>query len=214
MSDEQIHGLVFQAGFSTAETVSDVSGRGVGMDVVRSNIKELGGRLEVYSEQGKGSVFSICLPLTLAILDGQLARVGSDVYIFSLQSIVETVQASRDEVNSVLGAGQTYRVRDRYIPVVRLRDAFNLGEAPDGMDTELLVIVESDGVLMGLFVDDLLEQQQVVIKSLEENFRKVEGLAGATILGDGRVALIVDVPGIMQHLINTHAIKLAGSTAA
>ena len=214
LSDEQINNLIFQAGLSTAEQVSDVSGRGVGMDVVKNNIKELSGRLEVQSEPGKGSVITICLPLTLAILDGQLARIGNDVYIFALQSIVETVQASRDEVNSVLGTGKTYRVRDRYIPVVRLRDAFNLGEAPDDLESELLVIVESDGELMGLFVDDLLEQQQVVIKSLEENYRKVDGLAGATILGDGRVALIVDVPSLMQQLLNTNGIKLAGSTAA
>ena len=214
LNDDQINNLIFQAGLSTAEQVSDVSGRGVGMDVVRNNIKDLSGRLEVQSEAGKGSVITICLPLTLAILDGQLARIGDDVYIFALQSIVETVQASREEVVSVLGAGKTYRVRDRYIPVVRLRDAFNLGEAPDDLDSELLVIVESDGELMGLFVDDLLEQQQVVIKSLEENYRKVDGLAGATILGDGRVALIVDVPSLMQQLCNTNAIKLAGSTAA
>ncbi len=214
LSDEQIDHLIFHPGFSTAAEVSDVSGRGVGMDVVRSNIKELSGRLDVKSVPGRGSVFSICLPLTLAILDGQLARVGRDVYIFALQSIVETVQVEDDEIRDILDAGRVYRLRDQYIPVVRLRDVFNLPPADATPESELLVIVESDGQRMGIFVDDLVEQQQVVIKSLEENYRKVDGLAGATILGDGRVALIVDVAGLMHRLIDTHVINLASQSAA
>ncbi len=203
LSDEQINHLIFHPGFSTADTISDVSGRGVGMDVVRNNIKELGGRLEVRSEAGKGSVFTVCLPLTLAILDGQLVSVADDTYVFPVLSIVETVQVSSREVNDILNAGQVYRTREHYIPVVRLRDVFNLGPAPDDQN-ELLVIVESDGRSMGIFVDELLEQQQVVIKSLEENYQKIDGLAGATILGDGRVALIIDVPGLMQKLIEAN----------
>ncbi len=213
LSDEQINHLIFHPGFSTATTVSDVSGRGVGMDVVRKNIKDLSGRLEVQSTPGEGSVFTICLPLTLAILDGQLVSLDDNTYIFPVASIVETVQVSRDEVGDILNAGRVYRTRDRYIPVVRLRDALNVDDAPD-REAQLLVIVESDGHTMGLFVDDLLEQQQVVIKSLEENYRKVDGLAGATILGDGRVALIVDVPGLIQQLIGTHAIAHSGRTVA
>jgi len=205
LSDDQINNLIFQAGFSTAEAVSDLSGRGVGMDVVRRNINDLGGRIEVSSREGKGSRFKIRLPLTLAILDGQLVKLGSDVYIFSLLSIVETVLVSPSEVRKVVGNGNVYRLRDDYIPVVRLRDAFKL-RCKDSIKTylerdgELLVVVESDGQRIGLFVDELLDQQQVVIKSLEENYKPVAGLAGATILGDGNVAMIIDVPSLIKTL--------------
>lgn len=205
LSDDQINNLIFQAGFSTAEAVSDLSGRGVGMDVVRRNINDLGGRIEVSSREGKGSRFKIRLPLTLAILDGQLVKLGSDVYIFSLLSIVETVLVSPGEVRKVVGNGNVYRLRDDYIPVVRLRDAFKL-RCKDSIKTylerdgELLVVVESDGQRIGLFVDELLDQQQVVIKSLEENYKPVAGLAGATILGDGNVAMIIDVPSLIKTL--------------
>ncbi len=214
LSHAQIDNLIFHAGFSTADAVSDVSGRGVGMDVVRNNIKELSGRLEVASNPGLGSVFSICLPLTLAILDGQLVRIGNDVFIFPLLSIVETVQVSRKQVNDIVGAGHVFRLRDRYIPVSRLRDVFNLDAPDQEKESELLVVVESDGYTMGMFVDDLLEQQQVVIKSLEENYRIVNGISGATILGDGRVALIVDTPSLMQQLVNTNSINLKSGSAA
>lgn len=214
LSDEQIDQMIFHAGFSTATEVSDVSGRGVGMDVVKNNIKELSGRLEVHSEPGRGSVFSIRLPLTLAILDGQLARVADDAYVLPLQSIVETVQVSGSEVNNIFDAGQIYRTRDKYIPVVRLRDAFNLGPADSNQESELLVIVESEGSTMGFFVDELLEQQQVVIKSLEENYRKIDGIAGATILGDGRISLIIDVPGLIQSLFQSSAVVLPGGSVA
>ena len=215
LSNEQIDQMIFHPGFSTATEVSDVSGRGVGMDVVRNNIKELSGRLEVKSEPGRGSVFSIRLPLTLAILDGQLARVANDTYVFPLQSIVETVQISGNEVSNIFDAGQLYRTRDQYIPVVRLRDAFNLSQADDAKEAELLVIVETEGRTMGILVDELLEQQQVVIKSLEENYRKIDGLAGATILGDGRISLIIDIPGLVQSLYKSSAVVLPeGSVAA
>jgi two-component system chemotaxis sensor kinase CheA len=216
LSDEQIDQMIFHPGFSTATEVSDVSGRGVGMDVVRNNIKELSGRLEVQSRPGEGSVFSIRLPLTLAILDGQLARVANDAYVFPLQSIVETVQISASEVSNLFDAGQVYRTRDQYIPVIRLRDTFNLKPADDDndQDSELLVIVESEGITMGVLVDELLEQQQVVIKSLEENYRKTDGLAGATILGDGRISLIVDVPGLVQSLFQSGTVVLPGGSVA
>ncbi|GAB3378267.1 chemotaxis protein CheA [Spongiibacter taiwanensis] len=205
LNDEQVYNLIFQPGFSTAEQVSDVSGRGVGMDVVRRNITDLGGRIDINSRPGKGSSLKIRLPLTLAILDGQLVRVGEDIYIFSLLSIVETVLASPKDVSHVVGKGDVYRLRDEYIPVISLREAFAsvAGQAAstrEGIDGELLVVVECDGEKMGLFVDELLEQQQVVIKSLEENYIAVKGLSGATILGDGNVALIIDVPGLIQDV--------------
>lgn len=208
LSDEQVYNLIFQPGFSTAEQVSDVSGRGVGMDVVRRNITDLGGRVDINSRPGKGSSLKIRLPLTLAILDGQLVRVGEDTYIFSLLSIVETVLASPKDVSHVVGKGDVYRLRDEYIPVISLRDAFAVHGcgsrcAREGIEGELLVVVECDGEKMGLFVDELLEQQQVVIKSLEENYIAVKGLSGATILGDGNVALIIDVPGLIQDVHQT-----------
>ena len=207
LSEEQIHHLIFQPGFSTAAALSDLSGRGVGMDVVRRNITDLGGRIDIRSTQGQGSCLKIRLPLTLAILDGQLVRVGDDVYIFSLRSIVETVLVAPAELSSLAGKGSVYRLRDEYIPTVRLRDYFSLDcEQPSATYLErggqLMVVVETDGRRVGLFVDELLDQQQVVIKSLEENYLPVSGLAGATILGDGSVALIVDVPSLVQHLEN------------
>ncbi|MBD2858126.1 chemotaxis protein CheA [Spongiibacter sp. KMU-158] len=205
LTDDQIHNLIFQAGFSTADQVSDLSGRGVGMDVVRRNITDLGGRIDVQSKPGKGSTLKIRLPLTLAILDGQLVAVGNDVYIFSLLSIVETVLVFPSEVSGLVGKGSVYRLRDEYIPVIRLSDAFRLNNKLQPKtylerEGELLVVVESDGKKMGLFVDELLDQQQVVIKSLEENYMPVQGLAGATILGDGNVALIIDVPSLVHNM--------------
>lgn len=198
LSHERINNLIFQAGFSTAETVSDVSGRGVGMDVVRRNINDLGGIVSLESEEGKGSKITIRLPLTLAILDGQLVQVGDEVFIFPLVSIIETVQISADTVNTVAGESELFKLRDEYIPVMRLCELFGVASGKSVLKDGLLVVVEADNKRAGIFVDDLLEQQQVVIKSLESNFRQVEGLAGATILGDGTVALIIDVPGLVS----------------
>ncbi len=200
--DAQVFDLIFAAGFSTADVVSDVSGRGVGMDVVKKNIKALGGGIEITSQEGKGSTFSIRLPLTLAILDGQLVRVGEEVYIIPLISIVESLQIDKKAVNRLAGRSEVYRLRDDYISIIRLYNLF--GAKPDSVDLEkgLLVVVEGDGQKVGLFVDDLLGQQQVVIKSLESNFKQVEGVSGATILGDGTVALIMDIGGLID-LSNT-----------
>jgi two-component system chemotaxis sensor kinase CheA len=197
LSDDRIHNLIFAAGFSTAEQVTDLSGRGVGMDVVRRNINELGGQVQVFSTPGQGSTVRIRLPLTLAILDGQLVRVGNEIYVIPLVSIVETIQVERERVNTIAGRSELFRLREEYVPIIRLYDLF--GVEPDSTDLleGLLMIVEADGRRVGIFVDDLLAQQQVVIKSLETNFRQVPGLAGATMLGDGRVALIVDVPGLI-----------------
>jgi two-component system chemotaxis sensor kinase CheA len=189
-------------GFSTAEAISEVSGRGVGMDVVRRNINDLGGDVQITSREGFGSTIRIRLPLTLAILDGQVVRVGKEVYIISLLSIVETIQVSRDRLNTLLGRTEVFRLRDEYLPVVKLCDEF--GVEPDSRNAEdgLLVVVEADGKRAGVLVDDLLAQQQVVIKSLESNFKAVSGIAGATILGDGAVALIIDVPGLIRAVLN------------
>lgn len=198
LTDEQIFDLIFAPGLSTAETVSDISGRGVGMDVVRKNIRALGGAVEVRSTQGKGTTFLIRLPLTLAILDGQLIRVSKDTYIIPLVSIVESLQVKRDKVNVITGRGEVYKLRDEYIPIIRMYHLFN--SIPDNTNLEngLLVVVEADGKKAALFIDDLLSQQQVVIKSLESNYRKVDGLSGATILGDGTVALIIDVTELVS----------------
>jgi len=198
LTDEQIDNLIFMPGFSTAEQISDVSGRGVGMDVVRRNINDLGGHVQISSKEGLGSTIRIRLPLTLAILDGQLVRVGKEIYIISLLAIVETIQVARERVNTLVGRTEVFRLRDEYLPVVKLCDQF--GVEPDSRSAEdgLLVVVEADGKRVGVLVDDLLAQQQVVIKSLESNFKSVEGIAGATILGDGTVALIIDVPGLIS----------------
>jgi two-component system chemotaxis sensor kinase CheA len=201
LSDEQIDNLIFMPGFSTAEQVSDVSGRGVGMDVVRRNINDLGGHVQISSKEGVGSTIRIRLPLTLAILDGQLVRVGKEVYVISLLAIVETIQVARERVNTLAGRTEVFRLRDEYLPVVKLCDQF--GVEPDSRNATdgLLVVVEADGKRAGVLVDDLLAQQQVVIKSLESNFKSVSGIAGATILGDGTVALIIDVPDFIREAV-------------
>ena len=197
LTDEQIDNLIFMPGFSTADQLSDVSGRGVGMDVVRRNINDLGGHVGISSKEGHGSTIRIRLPLTLAILDGQLVRVGKEVYVISLLAIVETIQVTKQLINTLAGRTEVFRLRDEYLPVVKLCDQF--GVEPDSRSAEegLLVVVESDGRRVGVLVDELLAQQQVVIKSLESNFKSVSGIAGATILGDGQVALIIDVPGLI-----------------
>lgn len=199
LSDKEVYDLIFQPGFSTAEQVSDVSGRGVGMDVVRRNINELGGAVEIESTPGAGSAIIVRLPLTLAILDGQTIRIGEETYIVPLVSIIESIQIDQSMLNKVAGRGETFRLRDEYLPIVRMHEVFGIEhhdakELTDG----ILVVVEGEGRKCGLFVDDLLGQQQVVIKSLEANYRKVEGISGATILGDGSVALIIDIPGLMR----------------
>ncbi len=199
LSEDRIFNLIFAPGFSTADVVSDVSGRGVGMDVVKRNINELGGHVQIFSTPGKGSMVRIRLPLTLAILDGQLARVGSEVYVVPIVSIVETIQVRREQVNTIANQGEVLRLRDDYLPIVRLYDLFAVRPDHEVLTDGLLMIVEADGQRAGLFVDELMSQQQVVIKSLETNFRPVTGLAGATMLGDGRVALILDVPGVITR---------------
>lgn len=198
LTDEMIQDMIFHPGFSTADQVSDVSGRGVGMDVVRKNIKALGGNVEVKSEEGVGAKFTIRLPLTLAILDGQLVRVGNDTYVFPLISIIESIQVKPEQVNAVAGKAELYKLRNEYIPIIRAHRIFGMPEENKDLAGRLMVVVEGDGHRAGVIVDDLLAQQQVVIKSLETNYRKVEGLSGATILGDGTVALILDIAGLVS----------------
>ena len=184
------------------------------MDVVRRNIIDLGGQIRVQSFPGKGTSLRISLPLTLAILDGQLVRVGAEIYVISLLSIVETVQVQPEQVKSVSGSGEVYLLRDRYIPVARAADEFGVKQEPDAKPADLLVIVETENIRFGVLVNELLEQQQIVIKSIEKNYKKVDGLTGATILGDGRVALILDIPGLLQNLKNNGSLSQEESELA
>jgi len=202
MSDQEVFQLIFEAGFSTAAQVTDVSGRGVGMDVVRRNIREMGGNVEIGSTLGVGTKISIRLPLTLAILDGMSVGVGNEVFIIPLTYITESLQPKAAEVKTISGQGRVVQVRGEYLPVVALHEVFNVRPEVTELEKGIMVILESEGAKSALFVDELLGQHQVVIKSLESNYRRVQGVSGATIMGDGRVALILDVSGLVtaaQH---------------
>ena len=197
-SDKDVWQLIFHAGFSTAERVTDISGRGVGMDVVRRNIEDMNGRVEVDSTAGRGTHITIRLPLTLAILDGLSVRMGSEIFILPLTVIQESIQPRADQFKTVVGKGRVAQVNDDYLPLVSLHDVFSSGQpAPDPLDG-ILVIVETNEGRAAVLVDELVAQHQVVIKSLETNYRKVEGVSGATIMGDGRVALILDVDALVR----------------
>jgi len=197
-SDEELNLLIFEPGFSTVEQVSDLSGRGVGMDVVKQNVRALGGRIEVESQPGRGTLIRLVLPLTLAILDGLTVRVAEETYVFPLASVLESFQTRGTDVQTVKGDREVISLRGEFIPVVRLQRLLAVGSGQEASDRTLLVLVESEGRRAAMAVDELLGQQQVVIKSLETHYRRVEGISGATILGDGRVALILDVPGLMR----------------
>jgi two-component system, chemotaxis family, sensor kinase CheA len=198
LTDDQIHDLIFVPGFSTADKTTNLSGRGVGMDVVRRNVKELGGKIELRSERGRGSRFIITLPLTLAIVDGQSVAVGTETYIIPLISIVESMRLKEASISRLSGRDEVFSFRGDYLPIIRLHELFGVEPRARALHEGLVVIAEGDGRRVGLFVDDLLGQQQVVIKSLEVNYGHVEGVSGATILGDGSVALILDVTGIIH----------------
>lgn len=205
MSDQEVFQLIFEAGFSTAEKVTDVSGRGVGMDVVRRNIREMGGNVEIHSKQGAGTCISIRLPLTLAILDGMSVAVGKEVFIIPLTYIIESLRPTAADVKAISGKGKVVRVRGEYLPLISLHEVFNLRpEAPE-VHEGMIVILESEGRKTAVFVDALVGQHQVVIKSLERNFRRVQSVSGATIMGDGRVALILDVAGLVGATADTTA---------
>ena len=198
LSDDQINQLIFAPGFSTAEEVSDVSGRGVGMDVVRRNIVDLGGRVTVYSELGSGTTIEIKLPLSLAILDGQLVEVAGEVYVIPILSIIETLELEQTDHSFIPGTGEICQFRGEYLSMLRVAEHFTL---PNESDENLIVVVDTHSGRYGLVVDKVLGQQQVVIKPLDKNYKNVPGLAGATIMSDGSVALILDPTSIT---INTN----------
>jgi two-component system chemotaxis sensor kinase CheA len=195
ITDSEICMLIFEAGFSTADVVSDVSGRGVGMDVVKRNIAAMGGRVDIESVEGMGTRILIRLPLTLAILDGLSVAVGEQTYIIPLAYIIESLQMSESDLRTISGGSRLVQVRGEYLPVVPLHEVFSLPRKSDA-ESNIVVIVEADGKKIALLVDDLIGQHQVVIKSLESNFRRLPGISGATIMGNGQVALILDVAAI------------------
>lgn len=198
MPDSEVYQLIFAPGFSTAEVVTDVSGRGVGMDVVKKNITAMNGSIEIRSAQGFGTTIAISLPLTLAILDGMSVSLGSSIYVIPLNLIVETLQPREEDIKTVTGEGRMVHVRGEYLPVISLHSLFNQETAITDPTQGVLVLIEAEGKKAALFVDSLVGQQQVVIKSLETNFKKIQGVSGATIMGDGSVALILDVPVLIQ----------------
>jgi two-component system chemotaxis sensor kinase CheA len=197
MTDAEVWLLIMAPGFSTAETVTDVSGRGVGMDVVKKNIDSLGGRVELESSPGHGTRIIIRLPLTLAILDGMSVGVGKDIYIVPLTAIVESLQPRLSEIKSVAGDSRVINIRGEYLPIIPLVELFDQGQATN-LEDGIIVVVDAEEGKAALFVDELLGQHQVVIKSLEANYRKVPGISGATIMGDGSVAFILDIAAITR----------------
>jgi two-component system chemotaxis sensor kinase CheA len=198
LTDDQLYALIFRPGFSTAEKVTDVSGRGVGMDVVQRNIRALGGQVAITSTRGTGTKFTIKLPLTLAILDGLSVQVGDETYIIPLVNITESIRPKVGQVQSIVGEGEIVNVRGRVLPIVRLYEVLAVAPRVTDPTQSLLVIVENGRSQVALLVDELVGQHQVVIKSLEANYQRVDGVSGATIMGDGRVALILDVPGLVR----------------
>lgn len=201
MSDNEIFGMIFMPGFSTAEKVTDLSGRGVGMDVVRRNIEALRGKIEIESTLGKGTTFRLRLPLTLAIIDGMIVRVGQSRYVVPTLSIEQSFRPSRDDVHYVVDRGECVHVRGTVLPIYRLKQVFDQGDGLDELGDGILIVVEVDGQRSCLFVDEILGQQQVVIKSLGMSRDRVVGLSGGAIMTDGRVALIVDVGTLVDSIL-------------
>lgn len=199
MSDGEVWQLIFAPGFSTADVVTDVSGRGVGMDVVKRNISALNGTVDIDSAEGYGMKVSVRLPLTLAIMDGMSVGVGDEVYLLPLSSVVESFQVKADAVSTVGQGSQLVKVRDEYMPVIELEKVFQIPRFDFEKSSDIMVVVEADGSRVALLVDELLGQQQVVVKNLESNYRKVPNVSGATILGDGKVALILDTGALVRR---------------
>jgi len=199
MSDAEVWQLIFAPGFSTADVVTDVSGRGVGMDVVKRNIASLNGTVEIESSEGYGMKVSVRLPLTLAIMDGMSVGVGNEVYILPLSSVVESFQVKSDAVSTVGQGAQLVKVRDEYMPVIELEKVFQVPRYDSDKTSDIMVVIEADSSRVVLLVDELLGQQQVVVKNLESNYRKVPNVSGATILGDGKVALILDTGALVRR---------------
>jgi two-component system chemotaxis sensor kinase CheA len=200
LTDSEVWGLIFAPGFSTAEAVTDVSGRGVGMDVVKKNITALGGTVEIDSAEGHGMSVKVRLPLTLAIMDGMSVGVAQECYILPLGSVVESFQCQPGMVRTIGGSARVVEVRGDYMPVIDLEQLFQVPRADDGdVGSNIMVVVEAEGGRVALLVDELLGQQQVVVKNLEANYRKVPDVSGATIMGDGRVALILDIGALVRR---------------
>ena len=199
LTDSEVWGLIFEPGFSTAEQVTDVSGRGVGMDVVKRNITSLGGTVEIESVENVGMRVSVRLPLTLAIMDGMSVGVGNEVYILPLSSVVESFQINQDMVKTIGGTGRVVEVREEYMPVIELERVFQVPRLDQENSQGIMVVVEAEVGRVAVLVDELLGQQQVVVKNLESNYRKVSDVSGATIMGDGRVALILDVSSLVRR---------------
>ncbi|MHB1123413.1 MAG: chemotaxis protein CheA [Ramlibacter sp.] len=198
MPDDEVWQLIFAPGFSTAEAVTDISGRGVGMDVVKRNIQAMGGHVELASRAGQGTTTRIVLPLTLAILNGMSVRVGREIYILPLNCVVESLQPSQEHLHSITGDRHVVRVRGEYLPLVALHQVFLVPQAKTEPLDGILVIVQAGDSRLVLLVDELVGQHQVVVKNLETNYRRVPGISAATILGDGSVALILDVPALQR----------------
>ncbi len=198
IGDDEAYKLIFHAGLSTAQKITDISGRGVGMDVVKKNIEALQGRIDIRSEPGRGTTFSICLPLTLAIIDGQIVTVGRERYIIPITSIINSFRPESSQISSVQHQGEIVKVRGELLPLVRLHRLFGVRQAVEDPSEGLLVMVEADHHRICLLVDELLGQQQVVIKSLGDGLGTVPGVSGGAIMGDGRVSLILDVPGLID----------------
>jgi two-component system chemotaxis sensor kinase CheA len=201
LTEQAIHELIFAPGFSTADAVTDLSGRGVGMDVVKRNIRSLGGTIDVRSVKDEGTTFTIRLPLTLAILDGQLLKVGEETYIIPMLSIIESIQLKQADINKVGKRDVSFKWRGSFIPILNLAEKFGCPVDQDQLiESGLVVVVESDNKHCGILVSELTNHQQVVVKSLEANYAKIDGLSGATILGDGSVALIIDVGALIARV--------------
>lgn len=198
MSDEDIFKLIFHAGLSTAQKITSVSGRGVGMDVVKKNIEALRGKIEVASTPGKGTIFTIRMPLTLAIIDGQIVKIGDQRYIIPINSIVESLKPTTEQISTVQKRAEIFNIRGKLISLVRLYKLFGITSATEDPTEALVVIVEEDGRSCGLLVDELMGQQQVVIKNLGQALGNVKGVSGGAIMGDGKISLILDVPGLIE----------------
>jgi two-component system chemotaxis sensor kinase CheA len=198
MSDEDIYSLIFEPGFSTAKQITDVSGRGVGMDVVKSNIESMRGNVRIKSQKGFGSTFTLVLPLTMAIIDGMIVRVGSERYILPLLSIIESFQPTKKMITTVSGKGETVPFRNRLLPLFRLSSVFKVSDAQSDPTKALVVVLEDAGRQIALLVDELLGQNQTVIKNLGQGLKHIDGIAGASIMPDGTPGLIVDVNGLVK----------------
>ena len=210
LTDREVYGLIFSPGFSTAKVVTDVSrGAEVGMDVVKRNIDALRGQIDIFTVPGEGTTFSIRLPLTLAIIDGMVIRVGSERYIIPTLSIIRSIRPQASEISTILGRGEMLSVHGQLLPIFRLDRLFNIGQAQQDSTQAIIVIVEDEGRQIGVMIDELLGQQQIVIKSLGESMRGIPGISGGAIMPDGHVGLILDVGGMVRL---THLTRLRGDS--